>query len=62
MLILTLDHNYLGVISVIAFVFVVSLIIWKILAATVGIRVSKEAEEKGTDIAEIGVVAYSIRD
>jgi Amt family ammonium transporter len=40
----------------------VSFIIWKILAATVGIRVSKEAETKGTDIAEIGVVAYSIRD
>ena len=60
------DTNFgsqlLGVISVIAFVFVVSLVIWKVLAATVGIRVSKEAEEKGTDVAEIGVVAYSIRD
>src|SRR5210317_16284 len=60
------DTNFasqlLGVISVTGFVFVVSFIIWKILAATVGIRVSKEAETKGTDIAEIGVVAYSIRD
>ena len=54
--------QFLGVISVIAFVFVVSFVIWKVMASTFGIRVSKEAETKGTDVAEIGVVAYSIRD
>ena len=54
--------QFLGVISVIAFVFVVSFVVWKIMASTFGIRVSKEAETKGTDVAEIGVIAYSIRD
>ena len=54
--------QFLGVISVIAFVFIVSFVIWKVMASTFGIRVSKEAETKGTDVAEIGVVAYSIRD
>ena len=54
--------QFLGVISVIAFVFVVSFVIWKVMASTFGIRVSKEAETKGTDVAEIGVIAYSIRD
>ena len=52
----------LGVISVIGFVFAVSFIIWKAMASTFGIRVSDEAQLKGTDKAEIGVVAYSIRD
>ena len=54
--------QFLGVISVIAFVFVVSFVIWKVMASTFGIRVSKEAEQKGTDVAEIGVAAYAIRD
>jgi ammonia channel protein AmtB len=29
---------------------------------TVGIRISEEAEKLGTDKAEVGVMAYSIRD
>ena len=54
--------QFLGVISVVAFVFITSFVIWKIMASTIGIRVSKEAELKGTDVAEIGVAAYAIRD
>ena len=54
--------QFLGVISILVFVFAVSLIIWKIMALTFGIRISKEAEQKGTDVAEIGVTAYAIRD
>ena len=54
--------QFLGVISVVAFVFTASFVIWKIMASTIGIRVSKEAEQKGTDVAEIGVAAYAIRD
>jgi len=54
--------QFLGVISVVAFVFSISFVIWKIMASTIGIRVSKEAELKGTDVAEIGVAAYAIRD
>ena len=44
------------------FVFVVSLIVFQIMKATIGLRISKEAEKLGTDKAEIGVVAYAIRD
>jgi Amt family ammonium transporter len=47
-----------GVIGVGAFVFVISLIFWKIIAATVGIRVSAEEEVEGLDIGEHGNVAY----
>ena len=52
----------LGTASICVFVFVVSLIIWTILKATIGIRISEEAEKEGTDVVETGVVAYSIRD
>ena len=44
------------------FVFVVSLIVFQIMKATIGLRISKEAERLGTDKAEVGVVAYGIRD
>jgi Amt family ammonium transporter len=47
-----------GVVGVGAFVFVVALIFWKIIAATVGIRVSAEEEIEGLDIGEHGNVAY----
>jgi len=56
------SSQLLGVISIIGFVFIVSFAIWKAMAATFGIRVSDEAQLKGTDKVEIGVVAYSIRD
>ena len=52
----------LGVVSINVFVFVVALIVWSIMKATVGIRLSKEAETKGTDVTETGVIAYAIRD
>jgi Amt family ammonium transporter len=47
-----------GVVGVGAFVFVISLIFWKIIAATIGIRVSAEEEVEGLDIGEHGNVAY----
>ena len=52
----------LGVIAINGTVFVVSLIIWAIMKNTVGIRLSKEGEIKGTDVTETGVIAYAIRD
>ena len=52
----------LGVISINAFVFLVSLIVWGIMKNTIGIRLSKEGELKGTDVTETGVIAYAIRD
>jgi Amt family ammonium transporter len=47
-----------GVIGVGVFVFIVSLIFWKIIQATVGMRVSAEEEIEGLDIGEHGNIAY----
>ena len=52
----------IGTISVCAFSFVLSYAMFTALKATVGLRISKAAEKQGTDKAEIGVTAYSIRD
>ena len=52
----------IGVLSINIFVFAVSYVIWSIMKATFGIRLSKEAETKGTDVTETGVIAYAIRD
>tara|TARA_B100001250_G_scaffold126122_1_gene107308 strand:+ start:134 stop:1432 length:1299 start_codon:yes stop_codon:yes gene_type:complete len=54
--------QFQGVISVCLFSFVLSYILFKVMKKTIGIRISKEAEKLGTDKAEIGVLAYSIRD
>lgn len=48
----------MGVAAVGAFVFVISFIVWTVLKATMGIRVSKEAEISGLDISEMGMEAY----
>ncbi|MDB9704835.1 ammonium transporter [bacterium] len=52
----------IGVLAVNIFIFVISYIVWSIMKATVGLRLSKEAETKGTDVSETGVIAYAIRD
>jgi Amt family ammonium transporter len=54
--------QFIGVISINAFVFIVSFLVWSIMKNTMGIRLSKEAELKGTDVSETGVIAYAIRD
>ena len=54
--------QFIGVISVCLFSFIFSFLVFKALKQTVGLRISKEAEKLGTDKAEVGVVAYSIRD
>jgi Amt family ammonium transporter len=52
----------IGVISVCIFSFVLSYITFSSLKLTIGLRISKAAEKQGTDKAEVGVTAYSIRD
>ena len=52
----------LGVIAINATVFVIAFVVWAIMKNTMGIRLSKEAELKGTDVTETGVIAYAIRD
>ena len=52
----------IGVVSVNVFIFIVAYIIWTIMKSTIGLRLSKEGETKGTDVTETGVIAYAIRD
>ena len=58
----SLGTQFVGTLSVVAFSFVLSYIVFVALKSTIGLRISKAAEKLGTDKAEIGVVAYSIRD
>ena len=50
--------QFIGFASIGAFVFVASLIVWVILKAAGGIRVSEEAEVTGLDTTELGMEAY----
>ena len=53
-----LFKQLVGVVGVGGFVFILSLIFWKIIDATIGVRVSAEEEIEGLDIGEHGNVAY----
>ncbi len=48
----------IGFAAIGGFVFTASLIVWFVLRATMGIRVSEEAEMAGLDVAEMGMEAY----
>lgn len=48
----------IGALTIFGWVFVASLIVWAILKAAVGIRVSEEQEYEGLDLAECGMDAY----
>ena len=58
----SLGTQLIGVLSVCIFSFILSWIAFSTLKATIGLRISKAAEKLGTDKAEVGVIAYSIRD
>ena len=51
-----------GILWINIFVFIIAFIIWYLMKISIGIRISEEAEKLGTDKAEVGVMAYSIRD
>ncbi len=48
----------LGVVAVGAFVFVVSLVVWKVVDALLGARVTRKVEQLGQDVAELKIEAY----
>ena len=54
-----LTAQLIGVVAVGAFTFVVALIAWLALKATMGIRVSREEEIRGLDLGEHGMEAYA---
>ena len=54
----TLGAQLLGMVTIFAWVFGASLIVWSIIKAVIGIRVSEEEEYNGVDISECGMEAY----
>ncbi len=48
----------LGVVAIGAFVFAASLVVWKVLDAIMGLRVSADVERMGQDVGELGIEAY----
>ncbi len=48
----------IGALTIFVWVFVTSLILWSILKAVIGIRVSEEEEATGCDVSECGLEAY----
>jgi Amt family ammonium transporter len=54
----TFGAQLLGAVSIFLWVFLASLVVWGILKATMGIRVSEEEELEGMDMHDCGVGAY----
>ena len=54
----TIGAQLTGLVAIFVWVFVTSFIVWLIIKAIMGIRVSEEEEYEGVDIGECGVEAY----
>jgi Amt family ammonium transporter len=54
----TLLAQVTGILVIFLWVFLVSLVVWGIIRATAGLRVSEEAEYTGLDVVECGLEAY----
>jgi len=54
----TIGGQLMGAITIFVWVFVASLIVWGIIKAVMGIRVTEEEEYEGVDLAECGMEAY----
>jgi Amt family ammonium transporter len=54
----TFGGQILGIVSIFAFTFVASLVVWTILKMVMGIRVTEEEEYLGLDIVDCGIEAY----
>ena len=54
----TLVGQLTGIAVIFAWTFVTSIIVWSVLKALMGIRISDEQEFEGCDIAECGIEAY----
>ena len=54
----TLSGQLTGIVAIGAFVAVTSSIVWFVLKATMGIRVTEEEEITGLDTSELGMEAY----
>jgi Amt family ammonium transporter len=54
----TFSGQLIGALTIFVWVFVTSLIVWGIIKAVIGLRVSEEEEYEGVDLSECGMEAY----
>jgi len=54
----TLGAQLMGIGAIFVWTFVASLIVWGVIKAIMGIRVSEEEEYAGVDLSECGLEAY----
>lgn len=54
----TIGAQLIGIVSIFAWVFIASLIVWFIIKTVMGVRVSEEQEYEGLDQSECGMEAY----
>ena len=54
----TLQAQLIGIVTIVSFVFLASLLTWYIIKLVMGIRVSEEHEYQGVDYSECGMEAY----
>jgi len=50
--------QFVGLLTILIWVFVVSFVVWLVIKLIMGIRVSEEEEYEGVDIGECGMEAY----
>ena len=54
----TIGAQIMGIVTIFAWTFIVSLVVWFIIKMVMGIRVSEAEEQEGVDAYDIGVAAY----
>jgi len=54
----TVSGQLIGLAVIFAWVFLVSLVVWFIIKAAMGVRVSEQEEYEGVDLGECGLEAY----
>ena len=54
----SLKWQLIGIVSIFAWVFITSFIVWYVIKLIMGIRVSEEEEYEGVDLSECGLEAY----
>ena len=54
----TFGGQFVGLLTILVWVFVASFITWYVIKMIMGVRVSEEEEFEGTDLSECGMEAY----
>jgi Amt family ammonium transporter len=54
----TLSAQLIGLVTILAWTFIASFIVWLVIKTVIGLRVSEEEEYEGLDLVDIGLEAY----